>query len=214
MDEENTLYEDIARKGLFISQTDKLSRQFSTSFLVIFTCPTNSFYEPFRSEVANEPPMPCTGTKLLNKGNIYYAKGVHARVIDPNDPVTSYELTTVDLPIIVPYIFTPDRVMFHYCSFKNILTIAHLSDNLARKDAVEILRTTNELVDLDSKYWFEDIISNIFTIDKQIIHEDPSRFVKALKRLCTEDTHISMKTPTIFLQLPVGLMAVLMSMVG
>lgn len=208
MDEENTLYEDIARKGLFISQTDKLSRQFSTSFLVIFTCPTNSFYEPFRSEVANEPPMPCTGTKLLNKGNIYYAKGVHARVIDPDDPVTSYELTTVDLPIIVPYIFTPDRVMFHYCSFKNILTIAHLSDNLARKDAVEILRTTNELVDLDSKYWFEDIISNIFTIDKQIIHEDPSRFVKALKRLCTEDTHISMKTPTIFLQLPVGLMAV------
>lgn len=206
--DETNLYDDIARKGVFISQTDKLSRQFSTSFLVIFTCPTSTFYEPFRAETLKEPPMPCTGTKPLNKGNIYYAKGVHARVIDPDDFVASHELTTIDLPTIIPYIFTSDRVMLHYCSFKNIMTIAHLSDSLIHKDAVEILRTSKDLTDLDNKYWFENIISNIFTIDKQIIHEDPSRFVRALKKLCTEDTRISVQTPTVFVQLPIGLMAV------
>ncbi|EFO63485.1 Hypothetical protein GLP15_3804 [Giardia lamblia P15] len=208
LDDETDLYDDIARKGMFISQTDKLSRHFSTSFLVIFTCPTSTFYEPFKAETLKESPMPCTGTKLLNKGNIYYAKGIHARVIDPDDFVTSHELTTVDLPTIVPYIFTSDRIMLHYCFFKNIMTIAHLSDNLVHKDAVEILRASKDLTDLDNKYWFENIISNIFTIDKQIIHEDPSRFVRALKKLCTEDTCISVKTPTVFVQLPIGLMAV------
>lgn len=208
VDDESNLYDDVIRKEAFIAQTDRLSRQFSTSFLIIFTCPTSSFYTPFKEEVLKEPPMPCTSTKILNKGSIYYAKGIHARVTDLHDSVTNHELTTINLSTMIPYIFTSDRVMLHYCHFKNIMAIAHLSDHLLHRDVVDILRTSKDMTDLNSKNWFEIIVSNIFTIDKQIIHEDPSRFVKALKRLCIDDTRTSIEAPSVFVQLPVGLMAI------
>lgn len=104
--DETNLYDDIARKGVFISQTDRLSRQFSTSFLVIFTCPTSIFYEPFRAETLKEPPMPCTGTKPLNKGNIYYAKESTPGWLTP---MISLQVMSLQRSIFLPSFLTSSR---------------------------------------------------------------------------------------------------------
>ncbi|TNJ29589.1 hypothetical protein GMRT_13978 [Giardia muris] len=183
------------------------ARTMATVYLVIFTCSTERFFQEYAGDATRQPPLPSTGTKVLNSKTAYYAKGIHARLLDNDDVVSSAEFSTLDPQTVTPYLKMSDRVMLHYCRYHNYGMLAHLSDLLRRRSFKTAFLDLRGYQKLEKKFGFENTISNIHTLERQIRREDPARFYRTLEQQCTADAKTASLVPNILIQLPIGVIS-------
>lgn len=174
------------------------------SRIVLFESSLVHFADLFQDLLMSSPPMPCTGSKIVNSGSQFYVSSVHSR-LQRGETVDNVELTTIDLATLVPQVSLTDRVMLDYCTVPGFAEVAHVSD-LQMEDSIEKLcYNPKNFMELNDKHTFENTISHLVSRQKQIIHEDPGRFMATIRELCKKESASKSVSPNVFFSLPVGI---------
>jgi len=163
-------------------------------------CFFNSVTFPSDYNAAEILPIPCSGAKAVSTNDSYYVKTINARLLD--EEVRTMEYFTAGLDRLLPNLGRDSRYLLHYCEVRPFVSAAQFTDEVGRTSVEKAL--SGDFRAPEERYTFENSIPSTYTVEAQVLHENPAHLKTSIGEMCREASKLSRREPNLLVLLPIG----------